>query len=57
MGFYSQYILPYLFDWSLSDSNLAKYLQEILANVKGEILEIGFGTGLNLLLCQLINDG
>jgi tRNA U34 5-methylaminomethyl-2-thiouridine-forming methyltransferase MnmC len=57
MGFYSQYILPYLFDWSLSDSNLAKYRQEILANVKGEILEIGFGTGLNLLLCQLINDG
>lgn len=48
MGFYSQYILPYLFDWSLSDPNLAKYRQEILANVKGEVLEIGFGTGLNL---------
>jgi protein-L-isoaspartate O-methyltransferase len=48
MGFYSEYILPYLFDWSLSDSNFAKYRQEILANVKGEVLEIGFGTGLNL---------
>ncbi|MDM9384431.1 class I SAM-dependent methyltransferase [Chlorogloeopsis sp. ULAP01] len=48
MGFYSQRILPYLLDWSLSDSSLAKYRQEVLAEVKGEILEIGFGTGLNL---------
>ncbi|YAF96493.1 MAG: class I SAM-dependent methyltransferase [Nodularia sp. CChRGM 3473] len=48
MGFYSQKILPYLLDWSLSDPNIAKYRREILANVKGEALEIGFGTGLNL---------
>jgi ubiquinone/menaquinone biosynthesis C-methylase UbiE len=48
MGFYSQRILPYLLDWSLSDSSLAKYRQEVLAGVKGEVLEIGFGTGLNL---------
>ncbi|RUR83394.1 class I SAM-dependent methyltransferase [Chlorogloeopsis fritschii PCC 9212] len=48
MGFYSQRILPYLIDWSLSDSSLAKYRQEVLAGVTGEVLEIGFGTGLNL---------
>ena len=48
MGFYSEKILPYLLDWSLSASYLAKYRQEILADVKGEVLEIGFGTGLNL---------
>ncbi len=48
MGFYSQKILPYLLDWSLSDPNIAKYRKEILAEVKGEVLEIGFGTGLNL---------
>lgn len=48
MGFYSERILPYLLDWSLSDSNLAKYRQEVLAGVEGEVLEIGFGTGLNL---------
>ncbi len=48
MGFYSQRIFPYLMDWSLSTANLAKYRQEILADVKGEVLEIGFGTGLNL---------
>ena len=48
MGFYSQNILPYLLDWSLSDPNLAVHRQEILAEVKGKVLEIGFGSGLNL---------
>jgi ubiquinone/menaquinone biosynthesis C-methylase UbiE len=48
MGFYSRNILPYLMDWSMSDSTLAKYRQEVLAEVRGEVLEIGFGTGLNL---------
>ena len=48
MGFYSQNILPYLLDWSLSDPNLSLHRQEILADVKGKVLEIGFGTGLNL---------
>ena len=48
MGFYSQNILPYLLDWSLSDPNLGLHRQEILADVKGKVLEIGFGTGLNL---------
>lgn len=49
MRFYSQVIFPRLLDWSLSDPVLAKYRQELLANVTGEVLEIGFGTGLNLL--------
>lgn len=48
MEFYSQNILPYLLDWSLSDPNLDVHRQEILADVKGKVLEIGFGTGLNL---------
>ncbi|NHC34080.1 class I SAM-dependent methyltransferase [Scytonema millei] len=48
MGFYSQRILPYLLDWSLSDPTMAQYRKEVLANVTGEVLEIGFGTGLNL---------
>lgn len=48
MGFYSQVIVPHLLDWSLSDPTLAKYRQELLADVQGEVLEIGFGTGLNL---------
>ncbi|MEO1183419.1 MAG: SAM-dependent methyltransferase, partial [Cyanobacteria bacterium J06636_27] len=46
MGFYSQKIFPYLLDWSLSDSTFNQYRQEVLAEVEGEVLEIGFGTGL-----------
>lgn len=48
MGFYSENILPYLLDWSLNDSHLALHRREILSDVKGKVLEIGFGTGLNL---------
>jgi ubiquinone/menaquinone biosynthesis C-methylase UbiE len=48
MGFYSQYVLPHLLDWSMSCPTLAQYRQELLAEVSGEVLEIGFGTGLNL---------
>ncbi|MDP8965216.1 MAG: class I SAM-dependent methyltransferase [Cyanobacteriota bacterium] len=48
MGFYSQVIVPRLLDWSLSHPALAKYRQELLAEVQGEVLEIGLGTGLNL---------
>ena len=48
MGFYSQRIFPYLLDWSMSSPNFAKYRQKALENVNGDVLEIGFGTGLNL---------
>ncbi len=48
MGFYSEKILPYLLDWSLSDPKIAAYRRSLLAEVQGEVLEIGFGTGLNL---------
>lgn len=48
MSFYERRILPYLLDLSLSDSNIAKLRREVLAGVTGEVLEIGFGTGLNL---------
>jgi ubiquinone/menaquinone biosynthesis C-methylase UbiE len=48
MSFYSQVIFPRLLDWSMSTPELSKFRAEILANLNGEILEIGFGTGLNL---------
>ena len=48
MGFYSQYIFPRFYDWLMDRPFWAKYRQEQLANVEGEILEIGVGTGLNL---------
>ncbi len=48
MGFYSNFILPQAMDWVMSNSLLSQYRQEVLAEVSGKVLEIGFGTGLNL---------
>jgi ubiquinone/menaquinone biosynthesis C-methylase UbiE len=48
MGFYSRWIFPRLCDWVMSDSRVAKLRGELLADVGGDVLEIGFGTGLNL---------
>jgi SAM-dependent methyltransferase len=48
MGFYSRIIFPRLCDWMMSDPEMARLRSEVLADVGGEILEIGFGTGLNL---------
>jgi SAM-dependent methyltransferase len=49
MGFYSRRIFPRICDWAMSDPRIAGLREETLAPVDGEILEIGFGTGLNLL--------
>ena len=48
MGFYSQVIFPRICDLLMKQEFLAPYRQELLAQASGEILEIGFGTGLNL---------
>ncbi len=48
MGFYSQVIFPRLCDFALDRPLVAKHRRELLSTVDGEVLEIGFGTGLNL---------
>ena len=48
MQLYSQIIFPRLLDWTMTGSPFAAYRQTLLAEVKGDVLEIGFGTGLNL---------
>ena len=48
MGFYVQKLFPYLLDWTMSGEPFIRYRRQLLANVQGEVLEIGFGTGLNL---------
>jgi ubiquinone/menaquinone biosynthesis C-methylase UbiE len=50
MGFYSQAVLPLLCDFGLDRPFVAKYRRALLAHASGNILEIGFGTGLNLPL-------
>lgn len=48
MGIYSRYVFPRLCDFVLGRPFVAEHRRSLLADVTGEILEIGFGTGLNL---------
>ncbi len=48
MGIYSRLIFPRLCDWAMRNPRMARLRREALSEVDGEILEIGFGTGLNL---------
>ena len=48
MGLYAQVIVPLLCDFGLDRPFVARYRRELLAHASGNILEIGFGTGLNL---------
>ncbi|MBE9063340.1 class I SAM-dependent methyltransferase [cf. Phormidesmis sp. LEGE 11477] len=48
MGLYSRVIFPRLLDLSMSSKSMTAYRQQLLADVSGNVLEIGFGTGLNL---------
>lgn len=48
MGFYSRFIFPCLCDFVLDRPLVAQFRRELLRQVSGDILEIGFGTGLNL---------
>jgi SAM-dependent methyltransferase len=48
VGLYSRWIFPRLCDWVMGLPTLAGLRKEVLADVGGDILEIGFGTGLNL---------
>ncbi len=48
MGIYSRFIFPRLCDFLLSRPAVSQFRRELLADASGTILEIGFGTGLNL---------
>lgn len=48
MNLYSRYLFPRLMDLSMSGADLATHRQSLLKNIDGNVLEIGFGTGLNL---------
>lgn len=48
MGLYSDYIFPPLLDFVLSRPPMMEQRVKTLQNARGEVLEIGFGTGLNL---------
>ena len=48
MGFYSEKIIPFFYDKSMDKPHIEEGRKEILKDVSGDVLEIGFGTGLNL---------
>ena len=48
MGLYADLIFPRLMDWGMSGPRFQEQRRLALAPVHGAVLEIGFGTGLNL---------
>jgi ubiquinone/menaquinone biosynthesis C-methylase UbiE len=48
MNIYRRVIFPRLLDLALSGEQEGQYRRQLLAHVQGAVLEIGFGTGLNL---------
>lgn len=47
MGLYADHIFPLVMDWVLGKEAFSRLRAELLTPVFGEVLEIGFGTGLN----------
>ena len=48
MGFYSRFIFPWLCDFLLDQPLIAEQRRQLLSSAAGHVLEIGFGSGLNL---------
>ena len=48
MRFYSQVIFPRLMDFIMTSEILAPHRRRLLSHAEGHVLEIGFGTGVNL---------
>ncbi|MEN9649817.1 MAG: hypothetical protein RL094_784 [Candidatus Parcubacteria bacterium] len=48
MSFYKKYILPKYLNWVMKNKNLEKHRRDVVSELSGTGLEIGFGSGLNL---------
>ena len=48
MGFYEDRVLPRIINVACGTKELAKYRSRATAGLDGEVLEVGFGSGLNL---------
>lgn len=48
MGFYSEQLLPRAVDKMLGNREFAKLRKEACSGLHGDVIEIGFGSGLNV---------
>jgi ubiquinone/menaquinone biosynthesis C-methylase UbiE len=48
MGLYSRVLFPWAMNWLMSGEPFDSERKHVLARVSGEVLEIGFGSGLNI---------
>jgi ubiquinone/menaquinone biosynthesis C-methylase UbiE len=48
MGFYEEWIVPPLIDWSMRNKQLRPYRERTAGAAEGRVLDIGIGSGLNL---------
>ena len=48
MGFYQRHLLPWLIDVSCSAPAITRQRRKVVPEARGEVLEIGVGSGLNL---------
>jgi len=50
MGFYDEKVLPHMIDFACSQRFITEFREKVVPLAKGQVLEVGMGSGLNLAL-------